>query len=244
MSQIPDWFPEALFPALQYDLGPAEAALANAPELETFWNDLAGHVAKMVAQGWDSITAAGTLAGAVLLPLAMGHDAHGTLSRKIRDGVNMPRRKKAAKLARELSALLNEIEREPMPPDAVISVASLLPKQLIARDAPSYFLCKRTTDLLNRLANSLEVPPDYSDVPGLASQKPSWRGFIREVKAGLSDSGFTLRERDAVKMVGIICRVGRTPIPTREDVHHALRWEDLRDDSEGKSPLDQNDDDL
>lgn len=234
MSAIPDTFPDALLPGVPDELGRAEAALVAAPELAQFWGALAKHLPRMVKDGWKPSNAVGTLVGAVLLPVMMGYDAHGTLAFYVRKGVNMGRRAKAAELARELAALLDDIEREPLPPGAVIAVADLLNRRLIARDAPSYLKNERPAAVLRRLADALTVPPDYSQAPGLASQKASWRGFIREVQANLADVGFKLRERDAVELAGVLCRSAGLMKPSRDAVRDALRWGDFAPDSTEK----------
>lgn len=223
MVEIPDGFPDVLLSALPAELVPAERALIEAPELVRFWCDLSAHLPTMAAAGWDRRNAAGTLVGAVTTPPRMGYDAHGTLARRVRQGVNMERRKKAADLARELAALLDEIGREPLPPDAAIAVAALLHKRLIARDAPSYFIGESLSALLKRLADALAERPDYAAVPGLASQKASWRGFIRGVRDNLADVDFILRERDAVTLASVICRSAGIQEPSRDSVRAAMR---------------------
>ncbi|MDI3309536.1 MAG: hypothetical protein QJR07_20890 [Acetobacteraceae bacterium] len=231
MSAIPDTFPDALLSALPAGLGQAEAALIAAPGLARFWNTIAQHLPRMVKEGWNPLDAAQALVGAVLIPVMMGYNAHGTIAFRVRKGVNMGRRAKAAKLARELAALLDEIEREPLPPGAAIAVADLLSRRLVARDAPSYLKTERPAAILRRLADALGAPPDYSQAPGLASQKASWRGFIREVQANLADVGFHLRERDAVELAGALCRSAGLMTPSRDAVRDALRWGDLAPDS-------------
>ncbi|MGC5198342.1 hypothetical protein [Aphanothece microscopica] len=196
----------------------------SSSDLSSFWESLADHMPTMVADGWSEPDAAGTLVGSVLVPIGMGYDANGSLAKLVRGGVSMERREKAATLAAELAELLDQIKGEPLPPDAVVSVQALLPRRLIARDAPSYFLCEPTAELLRRLAGALSVPPDYSTSPGLASQKTTWRGFIREVQDNLRDHDFTLREIHAVALVQTICaHAGVAAPPSRDAVRDALR---------------------
>lgn len=224
MSSIPGTFPDVLLPALGGELTGAQRAVVAAPELAGFWEAVAARVLTMMAEGWSRTDAAGVLVGAVLTPLAMGHDAHGTLAQMARSGVDMERRRKAAELANELAATLDAIEREPFPPGAVIGVAALLHRRLVARGAPPAVKLEPTAALLRRLADALTVPPDFSAAPGLASQKPSWRGFLREVKASLNEHGFALREADAVRLVQAVCREGgMASPPSRDAVRDALR---------------------
>ena len=252
MLGVPDGFPGALIPAVPADMSAAERALIAAPNLEPFWKALAEHVPKLEAQwrkrrdaaaehvpdleaqGWERRDAAAVLVGAVLLPLAMGYDAHGTLARKVRDGVRMDRRTKAADLAHELAKLLDIISCEPLPPDAVVGVVALLDQRLIARDAPSYFMSEPTAKLLRRLRDALREPPDYSEAPGLASQKPSWRGFIREARSNLDKYGFALRERDTIALAAVICADAGVMKPSRDSVRAALRWGDLDQENPSK----------
>jgi hypothetical protein len=227
MTAIPPGFPDVLLPALR-DLGEAQAALVAAPTLVPFWQALGEHAHKMIGEGWAPTDAAGSLVGAVLVPIAMGHDSHGSLAARVRKGVNMERRAKAAALADELARLLDEIEGEPLPPDAVVAVGTLLHRRLVARDAPSALKLEATAALLRRLAAALTVPPDYAGSPGLASQKPSWRGFIREARDSLHDCGFALRERDAVELARVLCSsAGMVVPPSRDAVRDALRWGDF-----------------
>jgi hypothetical protein len=224
MSGIPASFPDVLLTAVPGDLDGAQEAVIAAPELTQFWQSVGAHVLTMGAKGWKPMDAACVLVGAVLTPLAVGYDAHGTLARRVRERVDMPRRAKAAALARELADMLDAVRGEALPPDAVISVAALLHRRLIARDAPSYLMAEPTSALLRRLADALTVPPDFGAVPGLASQKPSWRGFIREVKSNFDEYGFALREADAVRLVQAVCReAGMASPPGRDAVRDALR---------------------
>ncbi|WP_188904378.1 hypothetical protein [Caldovatus sediminis] len=219
-----------LRPAVPADATATEAALFAVPDLALFWEALAAHVLALEREGWSRLSAAAMLLGAVLTPLRMGYDAHGTLPRAVRRCTSMARRAKAAAMARKLADMLDEISREPLPPCAVVAVAALLHPRLIARDAPRYFQAEPTAEMLRRLAAALEEPPRFADVPGLASQKPSWRGFIRAVRATLADLGFKLRERDAVVLTQAVCRAaGFAAPPSRDAVRDALRWEDCDD---------------
>jgi hypothetical protein len=180
----------------------------------------------LAARGWSSVNAAAALVGAVLTPLALGHDARGSFARAIRNGVNIERRRRAAALATELADLLREIAREPLAPDVVLSVLACLPAELrerVAPDAPSYVWTFRTADALAALAAELEREPDFSAVPGLASRKPSWRGFLREVAANLKELGFELREVDARHLAAVVCRAAAARPPSRDSVRDALR---------------------
>jgi hypothetical protein len=228
MVAIPPGFPDALLPALRGELGRAQAALVAAPSLAPLWQALGQHAHRMIGEGWAPTDAAGVLVGGVLTPIAMGYDAHGTLSRRVREGVSMERREKAAAMAADLARLLDEIEREPFPPDAVVAVGPLLHPRLVARDAPSALKLEPTAALLRLLADALNVAPVYGAQPGLASQKASWRGFIREVRDNLDEFGFVLRERDAVALATVLCAAaGMVVLPSRDAVRDALRWGDF-----------------
>jgi hypothetical protein len=120
----PACFPDVFRPAVPKPLSPIEAALIVAPSLAPFWDALAEHVLKLQREGWNSLDAAAVLLGGVLDPPAMGFDAHGTVIKKARGGVNMERRRKATTLALELAKLLDEIAREPLAPDAALRVAA------------------------------------------------------------------------------------------------------------------------
>jgi len=205
---------------------PGARALLEAPELRVFWTRIADHVPVLVAEGWSRDIAAAKLVGDVVTPLLMGHDARGSFARAIRNGVNIERRRRAAALATELADLLREIAREPLAPDVVLSVLTCLPAALRERvgpNTPSYVWTFRTADALAALAAALEREPDFSGVPGLASRKPSWRGFLREVAANLRELEFDLREVDAWHLVAVVCRADKVPPPSRDSVRDALR---------------------
>jgi len=217
----PAWFPDFLRQAVPKNLSKIAIALIAAPSLAPLWNALANHARELCERdGWLPLTATEMLLDCVLTPLAMGFDAHGTVARKIRGGVNMQRRRKAASLARELADLLDEIAREPMSPRAATQIPSLLHERVVP-GVPAYF--ERPSQMLRRMAADLNAEPDFTLWPGLASQKPSWRGFIREVSVNFADWEFRLRERDAVALVAVVCQASGVAPPTRDAVRDALR---------------------
>jgi hypothetical protein len=217
--RFPATVPDILQPSLE-DATEEEIAIFASHELQPLWRTLIDHKAKMIAEGWHPTDAVAALVGAVLTPLRMGHDAAGSLNHRVRGSVHTKKRKRAAELATELAALLDEIAREPLPPDAAISVGALLPERW---QAPTYFRVERPSNLLMRMAEGLDQPPKFTDAPGLASQKRGWRGFLREVSANLKEYGFELREVDAVALVQAICRSAGVPEPGRDAVHDAMR---------------------
>jgi len=221
-------FPDVLRAAATAEgLSPDQRALIEAPELATFWRRAAQHVPALVARGWSSLDAAATLVGAVVTPLALGHDTHGSAARRVRGGIDMARRQKAARDARALAKTLRLIEAEPLPPDVALSVgAALAWPEHVAERIPTALWCTRPAEVLERLADGLEAEPDLSEAPGLASRKASWRGFIREVVAALGDLGFQPREADLVRLAGALCRLGGVMPPGRDAVRDALRgWQ-------------------
>ena len=223
---MPDFPPALQSAAANIRDHPGARALLEAPELRDFWKRIDDHVPVLVAEGWSWDIAAAKLVGDVVTPLLMGHDARGSFARAIRDGVSIERRRRAAALATELADMLREIEREPLAPDVVLSVLTCLPaplRDMIGPDTPSYVWGFRTADALAELAAELEREPDFSGAPGLASRKPSWRGFLREVAANLRDLGFDLREADARHLVAVVCRAEKVPPPSRDSVRDALR---------------------
>ena len=223
MEDFPDVLRAA---ATAKGLSPDQRALIEAPELATFWQRLAEHVPALAARGWSSVDAAAALVGAVLNPLALGHDARGTAARRVRGGIDMARRRQAASDARALAKTLRLIEAEPLPPDVVLSALTCLPesvRDMIGPAAPSYVWTVRTADALDCLADGLEVEPDLAEALGLASQKPSWRGFLREVVAALAALGFKLHEVEAVRLVVALCLRALRAAPSRDAVRDALR---------------------
>lgn len=223
MEDFPDVLRDA---ATAEGLTPDQRALIEAPELATFWKRLAEHVPTLAARGWSSVDAAAALVGAVLTPPALGHDARGTAARQVRGGIDMARRRQAAHDARALAEALRAIEGEPLAPDVVLSVLTCLPegvRDMIGPATPSYVWTFRTADALDCLADVLEAEPDLSEAPGLASRKPGWRGYLREVVAALGDLGFQPREVDMVRLVAVLCRLGGVMPPTRDAVHDVLR---------------------
>ena len=223
-------FPDVLRAAATAEgLSPDQRALIKAMELATFWQRLAEGVPALAARGWSDFDAAAALVGAVLTPLALGHDARGTAARQVRGGIDMARRRQAAHDARALAATLRAIESEPLPPDVVLSALTCLPEWVRDRIGPAAPSCAwtfRTADALDCLADGLEVEPDLAEVPAATSRKPSWRGFLREVVANLSDLGFRPREADMVRLVAVLCRTQGAQAPSRDAVRDALRtWQ-------------------
>lgn len=221
--------------ARQGDVSPTIHALFDDPGCAPFWEAAGNHLQAMVAKrrdaridSWDGMSiedsAAAEIVGALVVPVLFGHDAHGSFNRSIRAKVNMKRRAEAAVKARELAILLRDITREPMPPDGALSVLSLVPMpSRYAESIPSYFQTYPTADALDSLAAGLKIPPDYANAPGLASQKPTWRDWLREVNANLADLGFTLREYDAVALVVAMAAAEKMPPPSLDSVRDALR---------------------
>jgi hypothetical protein len=223
-------FPDVLRAAASAEgLTADQRALVEAPELRAFWQHLATHTPALVARGWSSFDAAAALVGAVLTPLALGHDAHGSAAWRVHGGIDMARRRKAAHDARALAATLRAIEDEPLAPDVVLSVLACLPELVRDRIGPAAPSCAwtfRTADALDCLAAGLEVAPDLSEAPGLASRKPGWRGFVREAVASLGDLGFQPREVDMVRLVAVLCRAQGAQAPSRDAVRDTLRkWQ-------------------
>jgi hypothetical protein len=136
----------------------------------------------------------------------------------------MARRRKAARDARALAATLRAIEDEPLAPDVVVSIGDALgwPDD-VAERIPTILWCTRPAEVLERLADGLEAEPDLAAAPGLASRKPGWRGYLREVVANLSDYDFAIREVDAVRLVAVLCRAAGVMPPSRDAVRDALR---------------------
>jgi hypothetical protein len=209
-------------------LSSLERGLIEKKELRAFWHRVAAHVPAVVErrQANTACDAACILLGAVLTPLRLGHDAHGTAARRLRSQLSfsVARRRRAAQLALELAELLAEIERDPLPPDEVISVGAALGWPAHVADAvPTYYWCTRSATVVQNIAAALEAEPPIADAPGLTSQKPSWRGYLREVRANLAEVGFTLREIDAVRLAYALCEGQGAPPPSRDAVHDLLR---------------------
>jgi hypothetical protein len=209
---------------------PGARALLEAPGLRDFWRRIADHAENLRAKGafkrFPPEVLAGLLVGCVTGPLERGHDACGTAARAIRDAVDMERRRRAAALARELAALLREIEREPFSPMVAHDVGAWLDLPLPVASAANAALYENPPEeVLERLAAALERAPNFSNhpSPALASRKPSWRGFVREVVAALSDLGFRPREVDMVQLVTVLCRAAGVMPPSRDAVRDALR---------------------
>lgn len=222
--EIPSGFPQILLPALPEAPNADGAALITDPAILPFWQSLAAHVPIMTSSGWDSSRSARELVRCVLFPLDVGFDFHGTLPRLARDRTDMGSRRNAASLARELAKRLDELASEFSPPVGMVDAVSLFPLPVEERRRlPRHFRDIRVAEVLRRLADELEVPPDFTQFPGLASQKASWRGYIREVQWGLGMFKFTLRERDAVAIVARLALNARKSVPSREAVRDALR---------------------
>lgn len=208
----------ALGAAALAEPGDRERAFLADPELAPVLRRLAAHVETMAEAGWSRADAEAMLLGCIVLPLAFGH-ADGGLNRRVRGRIDRERRAEAARLALRLAEMLDAIEAEPLPPDEVLSVASLvrLPDHM-----PSHVLTARPAAALRRLAAALERPPDFG-AAGLASQKPSWRDALREAEAGLALVGLVLAEREAVALARCLARGAGLRPPTRDSVRAARR---------------------
>lgn len=201
---------------------PDLSALVEAPALTGFWNRLSLHLREMEAKGWRAPDAAPLLVGAVLTPVAMGYDRKGRLPQLVRGKADMKRRKKAAKLARELAGVLREIEREPLRPGESFVDGALNWPEGVAGAIPQALLREGMSDVIARMAEGMEQPPDFAAAPGLASQKPSWRAYVREVRDCLATLDFALREIDAVALANALPNGGPVEI-SRDAVRDALR---------------------
>ncbi|WP_337876886.1 hypothetical protein, partial [Elioraea sp.] len=162
-----------------------------------------GRSASLPADFPDVLIAAAALVGAVVIPALVGHDARGGLNRRIRHAIDIKRRREAATLALRLAETLDLIAAEPLPPDEVMSVASLLP---MPDRLPSHVLAARPGDMLRRLAAALDRRSDLAAAPGLVSQKPSWRDCLREVATNLHDLRVPLREADGARLAAALAR--------------------------------------
>jgi hypothetical protein len=128
----------------------------------------------------------------------------------------MDRRRKVAQDARALIEELDQIQAESeRSGDAAF--------RLIGTFDEGHLACREMAARLAKLAEVLERRPDWAVGEGFKSRKPSWRGFLREVRAGLAALNFELRERDAVALASAICRAGGIAEPSRANVRHALR---------------------
>ncbi|WP_019013168.1 hypothetical protein [Elioraea tepidiphila] len=201
------------------DLTDRERAFLADRELAPVLRRLAAHAEALARAGWSHADAEATLLGRIVLPLTFGH-ADGALNRRVRAGIDAARRAEGARLARRLAEMLDAIAAEPLPPDEVLSVASIVP---FPDRLPSYVLTDRPAEALRRLAAGLERPPDLGASPGLASRKPSWRDALREAEDALADLGLVLREAEAVALARALARAGGVHAPTRDAVRAARR---------------------
>ncbi len=223
---VPEAAPHPLFAGGVLDeLGAAARTVAADPQLAPLWDRLVAHADALRERGWDFDTAAAALVGAVLLPVESACWGGG-LNRRVRGGINMERREAAAVLALRLADLLDEIEREPLPPDQVLSALTCMPKG--ARDAlgprvPSFVWAVPMAEALRELADGLRRAPDLANAPGLASRKPSWRDGLRETVANLAGLGFAVREADAARLAVAATRALGGRAPTRDAVRAAMR---------------------
>jgi hypothetical protein len=181
-------------------LTPQETAFFTDPGLASFWRHIEQAMSGCRHEAYEY------LAGAFFGPLA-SYGAGGTADRP---SPKVRRRKRqqiadqhmdtAARLSRELLQVLRDMEQTTMFLPDEIHLDALLVKAgaFIENDGPddatrSYIARSHTRvwQLLEKLAEAFEqyprTPEQFADVPGMRSQKATWRDWLYEAEANLRD---------------------------------------------------------
>ncbi len=185
-------------------------AFFDAPGLADFWD--------RVGSGSLRADAVNYLCASILNPLKL-YGSTGTAERpssKVKIRKRQQRAdalmERAASLTRDLARALRELDQtSPYLPDELHLIALLrLTTGLEFDEVPSYFDGIKVVDALDRLATALEQHPPadaiFAGVPGMQSQKATWRDWLREATDNVHDyevrSGvdFSLREADWVAL--------------------------------------------
>lgn len=236
MTSLPEWVPLAARSLPLEEFDERQLKLFHASELKQMWKRAATALDEV-----DSalrVDAAAAFVGSIIHPLHFaetGTRARPTKTVKLKD-----RQKKAdvhlRKAARQLRQAADEIraaqKQSSYLPDSVVSFPALARLLMrVDRKLPSYFEGGETStaNVLIYLADDIEnfqTPQKlFASIPGLAGQKSSWRGWLREVVVNLAEiescyqTDFALKEVDFVQLAHVL--IG--PHITRDMVHDALR---------------------
>ena len=225
-------------------LGKSESAFFSDPRLEYFWASATAHLIKMIADGCSEQTAAERIVGGFLTPLWMGYGVteNRSSSARSRKAVVLDSaarsnalRPRAVELAHSLANLLDQIDQEIAPPGCLrlweLAQAEL-PQVLDGIDTapchvhiPSTAYRPRVSDALRRLATELARPVTFDDVPGMRSTRVTWRDWLREARANVSqelDPPLDLREADWIALVRVLVAHSDS-LPSRSSVADVLR---------------------
>lgn len=201
---------------------------------------MAGYLLSVNADLCDD--AASTLVGSLINPVAFGYGNAGTKqlpTRKVRTRLAQnkadPIIKRIANLAGELADALDKLEDVTIyRPDEAQLMCVVQP--LICDDAiqnlSSYWTHVRTSAALRILQSKFAEYPDathiFKDVPGMASQKASWRDWLYEATSNVDSTlniypgKLSLTDTDWRKLANVLFVVDGKEI-TRDTVRDALR---------------------
>lgn len=214
-----------------------ELAFFTDKRLAKFWKKVGDYLAG-VQPDYQQGTAE-RLAGSFLVPLAFGCGVTGTRDMpsrktKIYDAQHKadPVIDRIARLSGELADALEELENiTPTHPCQVRLLAIVRP---LIRDEKideltSYWEGVRTSEALRVLQTKFSEYPKanelFKDVPGMASQKATWRDWMREAESNLADmlranpGDLTLTESDWLNIVNVL--IGRVSRPAMQDARRS-----------------------
>lgn len=214
-------------------LNEREQAFFTNKRLTKFWGKVEKYLASLPADNRQN--AASWLVGAFLTPLAFGYGDTGTRDRptrktRIRDAQHRadPLISRIAQLAGELADSLENLEDITRIRPCEVRLLSLV-HQLIHDDAvqnlSGYWSGVRTYEALRILQTKFSEYPEtndlFKDVPGMASQKASWRDWMREAESNLADmlrvlpGDLVLEESDWLNIVNVL--IGNVPRHSMQD---------------------------
>lgn len=218
-------------------LSEREQAFFTDSKLENFWAKATKYLASVPADYRDA--AAGSMVGAILTPLAFGYGDTGTADQptrkvKIRQAQNKadPIISRIAELAGELGDALEELESittiHPCEVRLLHVIQPLFQDEAI-QNLSGYWLGVRTHEavrILERKFMDYPVADDLlEDIPGMKSQKATWRDWLREADHNLKEliniypGDLAPTESDWVNLAQILIGAHIT----REVVQDALR---------------------
>lgn len=179
-------------------LSKREQAFFTDNRLIVFWKNVGEYLSDVKADYRNN--AAAMLVGGFLNPINFGYGEAGTKEQptrktRIRAAQNKadPTIRRIALLAGELADALEELEdiTSIHPGETrLLSIVYPLVDEDALRNLPSYYDGVRTYAALRILQNKFEEYPEsgeiFKDVPGMASQKATWRDWMREAESNLN----------------------------------------------------------
>jgi hypothetical protein len=203
-------------------LSERQQAFFTDTQLVKFWRKVSGYLPEVPEARRDD--AASILVGSFIIPISFGYGDTGTVDQPTRKTRIREAQKKAdliidriADLAGELGDALEELESitsvHPCEVRFLHVVQSLFHDEAV-QNLSGYWLGVRTYEALRILEHKFRDYPlahdQFKGIPGLASQKATWRDWMREAERGLEDmmrfcpSKLSLSESDWVNLAQVL----------------------------------------